>query len=63
MCINIVMEQCEFYIQESGGLVRCDQPVSQSYKFEDGSEITVCDQHLIKIWDAMGPEIFPPNIN
>jgi hypothetical protein len=52
------MEQCEFYIQESGGLVRCDQPVSQSYKFEDFSEINLFYQHLMKFCEALCPDYF-----
>lgn len=55
--------QCQFYIQTNEGLERCQEPLSDYYKFEDGSSIGLCDKHLMMIWDAMGPEIFPPDIN
>jgi hypothetical protein len=56
--------QCEFYfINDSGRYIRCTEPISQEYKFEDGTQLSVCDKHLMAIWDAMSPEIFPPDIN
>jgi hypothetical protein len=53
--MNEKSEQCEFfYPNPSGyGLIQCPNKVTDTYKFEDGTKITVCEKHLQMILDQV----------
>ena len=40
---------CEYGVPENGKLIECGKKTVEVYKFEDGTELSLCEEHLNKV--------------